>query len=388
MSAQRSIKSSKKKGGDPVFRSVHGLEKWLTGPEGHITQNVMVPLSVWTQMHNHPRQRDTKSHARAKHFLEANQMVGAQKERFRTVKAAYFEGAFYKVDGHTRTYLWGEENPRIPLPSDGMVRIELYHVQTREELNGLYKMEDAASAAERHFQQYYGALREAGMELQSKRMKKGYISGAVALAIRGMPSSRQPRQMPLLDPYKAITVIGEELAMLDTLDMKPNLFHSGVLAAALLSVAKDPKVLEFWDNFNAGVVFRSADGTAWNEVGAYREYVTANRSQANSRDPQFQMGLLGMGLRATDHWLRGSAQGNTVWMKQKVRPMDHWPFIDALRIKKEYEWEEDNLFYPPDWQPEERPAPENAQSSVKTKKSGKVSSKKKGSKKKAATKHK
>src|SRR5512135_1321507 len=116
-------------------------------------------VEQWLILPDHPRQRDTERHARARHWQFAKRATGAAFQHLSHVTAACWNGTLYKVNGHTRALLWVKGE----LPAPEHLHVTIYKVTTREELNDLYAAFDAAWAAKPEYEKVYGGLRECGL---------------------------------------------------------------------------------------------------------------------------------------------------------------------------------------------------------------------------------
>lgn len=85
------------------------------------------------------------------------------------------------------------------------------------------------------------------------------IDKALNLAVRGVPASWLPDERPV-DLAGAREWYAPEISLLDALSPRKQLFTSGLLGAALMSLCKDPGTIDFWARFNAGEWVRHEDG--------------------------------------------------------------------------------------------------------------------------------
>ena len=203
---------------------------------------VTMPWQAWAKLPNHPRQRDVEQHAKASHWDKLKSPPPVLAGVLRRVTAAEFEGRWYKVDGHTRTYLW----ERGDLEPPETVEIVLYRPTTRQELNDLYAAFDAASAAQSQHDKVWGAIQEAGLELQSARLKRGFLTTALQVALHGFDLGKGLPTKRGFDEYEAISLFARELKALDGVDPKWEAFTSGVIAAGLIGLTIDPAQTDFW----------------------------------------------------------------------------------------------------------------------------------------------
>ena len=96
-------------------------------------------------------------------------------------------------------------------------------------------------------------------EYESKLFRAGNILLALALAIRGIPRTWQAEERPVTrESGWAIYV--DEIDLLDPINPQLRIFQSGVLAAALITLALDPAVIAFWEAVNEERWTRHKDG--------------------------------------------------------------------------------------------------------------------------------
>ncbi len=207
---------------------------------------VELSTEQWAALPDHPRQRDTQRQASKAHWTQARVAQGPALEALRSVVAAELEGRIYKVQGHTRGLLWTTGK----LPDPGTVFATIYRCRNREELNNLRATFDTQSAAETMFDRVSGAYREQHLTLTSKRLRNGTIVDALSIAMRGFARGDDTSSKEDFDVYEAVRVFAPELRLLDTVDPQPETFHTGIVAAALLSLALDPSTLEFFDRLS------------------------------------------------------------------------------------------------------------------------------------------
>lgn len=293
---------------------------------------VMMSFEVWRGLKTHPRQRDTERHAKAKHFMEARTSTGVVLDRLNHVTAAVWNGEWYKVDGHTRTHLW--EAGELPKPQDDTLRVTVYECKTRDELNHLYMTFDSPSAAERSFEQIYGAMRELGVTLNSKRLRRGHFKDALFMGIRGLPASRQPPKAADVDLYKATAFFKDELLMLDQASprgLDPSVFLTGILAAALITTKLWPETIELWAQLNDGQWRRTSSGQSDAPGILTQEIMKARGNERVTRSSRWQEQLFGMALMAAKKWHEGHEKGETHWFRVAPRRLDPVPLIEQMR---------------------------------------------------------
>lgn len=204
---------------------------------------VQMPVAEWIALAEHPRRRDTERQSRKEHWDAARAADGPVLEALRWVVAAELQGRQYKVDGHTRALLW--ERGQLKRPP--FVIAQVFRCKSREELNALYATYDTQLAAETLYDRVTGAYRECGLNLTSQRLRAGTIADALSIAYRGVARSTERNASDAdFDVYAAVAYFARELTLLDSVNPQTELFPTGVVAAALLSLAEEPTTLEFF----------------------------------------------------------------------------------------------------------------------------------------------
>lgn len=308
--------------GEPEFR--------VLSDTGRV-QTVEMTVDAWITLAPHPHQRNTVRHSRAVHLKQAKRANGAVADHLAHVVAACWEGNYYKVDGHTRGYLW--EKGELPRPD--RLHATIYRVASRTELEALYETFDAPAAAKTRYDQIYAAYRECGFQPQSNRLRHGFLNDALNIALRGAVRSQQERGRPEVNLYRAVAVFKPELELLDGLDPQPQPFYSGVVAAALIGLALFPadRVLEFFEKLKRGEGNRKegrsdpvdAVLTVINQMSLERTRIRAAR----------QVELCARTLRGLLTWLAGpNKQRNQYWLQYGIKAVDMAPLQEQMKVKK------------------------------------------------------
>jgi hypothetical protein len=208
--------------------------------------SITLEMSVaeWIRVEDHPRQRDSLRQIRKHHWRLAQRAQGALREQQRFVVGAEFGGRVYKVDGHARARLW-QSNELVPPKS---VICTVHRCATWDELLDLIAAFDSQDAAQTQFDRVTGAYRECGLNLTSKRLRGGTIVDALAISMRGVARSSDKSALGAeFDVYEAVKTYAKELAALDAIDPQPEVFHTGIVAAALIAQALNPAAIKFFE---------------------------------------------------------------------------------------------------------------------------------------------
>lgn len=301
----------------------------LADAGGVITAEMTV--EDWIALPHHPHQRNTVRHSRAVHLKRAKEAAGAVANHLAHVVAARLDGTHYKVDGHTRSYLW--ERGKLPRPA--ILHVTIYPVSSRAELDALYEVFDASTAAKTRYDQVYGGYQECGFQPRSKRLKHGFLNDALNIALRGGIRGQQSRALPDVNLYRAVAVFKPELELLDSIDPEPRPFYSGVVAAALIGLTLYPptRVLEFFKKLQNGEGNRK-DGRS-DPVDAVLNVVQQMTLERRAAQTARQAELCARTLRGLLTWLAGpETQRNQYWLKTSIHAINLEPLLDELKAKK------------------------------------------------------
>lgn len=301
----------------------------LADAGGVITAEMTV--EAWIALPDHPHQRNTARHARAAHLQQARGATGAVANQLAHVVAARLDGAYYKVDGHSRSYLWAQGK----LPRPAVLHVTIYPVESRAELDALYEVFDASTAAKTRYDQIYGAFRECGFQPRSKRLRHGFLNDALNIALRGGIRGQQSRALPEVNLYRAVAVFRPELELLDGIDPEPRPFYSGVVAAALIGLALYPpeRVLDFFTKLQNGEGNRK-DGRS-DPVDAVLNVIQQMTLEKRAAQTGLQADLCARALRGLVTWLAGpETQRNQYWLKTSIHAIHLEPLLAELKAKK------------------------------------------------------
>lgn len=308
----------------------------VAGPKGKMLVDtgrayvVEMDAQAWIDLPGHPRRRDTKRQSQKAHWDRARRACGATKESLRWVVAAEYQGKVWKVQGHARALLW--QNGGLEKPA--AVFATVYRCESWESLLELYSSFDSKDAAETALDRVYGAYGQHDLVLTSKRLRYGMIAEALWLAMRGVASKSETGAttgLDDLDVYEAVGAFREELLMLDSVNPDPDVFQTGVVAAALLGLAVDPKGLPFFAALarNEG----SKKGHMLDPVEASRAHIEQIKKAKASWVKAQHEDLCGRILRAYFTWLSGET-APSYWATNIAGTEDVPAIVRQVKAKK------------------------------------------------------
>jgi len=233
---------------------------------------VEMPLATWIGIPGHPRQRDTKRHARKGHWKFLRNARGPMLTELRSVVAGELDGRVCKLDGHTRALLWQKRT----LPPPRKIYATVYRCKTRDELNDVYTTFDTQTAAESLFERVAAACREQGIELKSRRLKGGTFADALSIAMTGAAKTKKASEEVVFDVYEAVRRFAPEIDALDRLEPPPEIFQTGIIAAALLATSISTTHAAYFKRLASGAGMEK-DGLS-DPVEIMRKFITSIRS--------------------------------------------------------------------------------------------------------------
>ena len=194
----------------------------------------------WISVPDNPRQRDTERHARKADHLKTLSPT------HRAVAMAMTKGGErWKLDGHTRAWLWSRGEVQRP-PT---VIVTVYEVSGPKHAMELYEHFDNQKAVETATDQVSGAWREVGYHPTSSMLKRGSLTNALRIAQGCVRGLRHPaRDMSV---YELVKIWIAEIKLFDSLAPNNNRFTSALVAAALMTFRKHKhEAIEFWVRYN------------------------------------------------------------------------------------------------------------------------------------------
>ena len=189
----------------------------------------------WINVPDNPRQRDTVKHARKSRRAH----LGSLEDPHQVVCAAMVDGEIkWKLDGHTRAYLW--ENGELEAPR-GKLTVLCFSVKNVSEAKNLYCMFDNPSATENANDRLSGACREHGVALASPCLR----SHTFVVALQCATGYKEARR-----EYDYVKIWRKELQELDSWDLGK--MHSSLVALALVLIANEQgaQAQEFFKKFD------------------------------------------------------------------------------------------------------------------------------------------
>ncbi len=212
--------------------------------------SVYMSVDEWISVPDNPIQRDTERHVgkALKHHLK--QAIQTQSSVHMAVMP---NGDRYKLDGHTRSYLWERgllERPRRLI-------VLSWPASSIEEVKALYRTFDDSYASEDVHDKLSGILKFNNVKFESSLLRDTKFATALRAAHNFVFSTNEGKGLELEPLVKAWL---PELLLLDRVNPSTHNFPTGMAFGAILCFAIDgERALEFWMRYanKDGVKIRS-----------------------------------------------------------------------------------------------------------------------------------
>lgn len=208
-----------------------------------------MPTAGWIDCRDNPRQRDVKERlakGRATHlfkFDEAHRRV--------TVGVILGNGGTYKVDGHTRAYVW--KNGLSNYVPD-TVFVDVYECKDISAVKDLYDKFDNELTGDTGPDRVTGAAKECDIAFDSPMMRGGEISTAVRSLWHFLEKTRPKRIEKSAVITNAMKRFARELQLLDACGPTKKRFPVCVVMAAIMTIRGDQDAaIQFWKNYADGL---------------------------------------------------------------------------------------------------------------------------------------
>lgn len=243
-----------------------------------------------------------------------------------SVDVALIDRNYFKITGLIREGLW--KKGLLAKPDSLILCIYSLDQSAYDELiSALYPI----SLKNRSQKQVLACYKRLGITFDSNRLKHGYITEAINIALRGEPRALQDKRSLRneINIDSAIEVFKEELILIDRINPDVKLFSTGILAAALLMLSIDPQTIEFFTRLN------SLQGETKNErndpVESLLRMIESMKKKATS-EGKFQVELCAKTIRAILAWNAG-AESDKYWLK-RLNSVDFLPNIRKMKSIK------------------------------------------------------
>jgi hypothetical protein len=303
--------------------------RWIVTVDHGGSFTAEMSVDAWIELADHPRRRDTERHIRKPEWeLLQRRAHGPVLEMLRWVVAGQVGDQVWKVDGHSRALLW----MRGLLPRPKSVFAKVFRCDCRETLCDLYATFDHPAAAETLFDRVSGAYHQHQLTLKSERLKNGMIGDALYIAWRGVARTMgRDAGGDDMDVYNVVGTFAPELSLLDTVNPQNDLFQTGVLAAALLSLALDTQLIGYFDQLSKRE--GSKRHGLLDPVEALLHMIDTLKDRRGAWGKAQQQELCAAALTGAVAWHAGDSHPH-YWVKETLPPADIQEVVRRVRERK------------------------------------------------------
>ena len=229
-------------------------------------KQIKIKPDDWSEIQENPRQRDTVAHA--KKALKAH-LKDYSETHARVAAAELPDGTRYKLDGHTRDYLWCREQLKAPK----MLYCDLYIVDSLDQVTMLYQCFDNQFASETAGDRLASAFNLHNVSHTARMFK----SGGTTTALKTLFSQRRT-QLIKVDGADPVKVFKKSLNIIDKANFRHFNFPAPVMAAMIMTVHKDGDLaLTFWKNYDEDLGKKTAK--RFDAVYCLRDFIRTTREQ-------------------------------------------------------------------------------------------------------------
>lgn len=252
-----------------------------------VPTQVEMSVADWLEVPDCPIQRNTEVHANK---ARNRHLKTSSPTHCRVAAAMLPDGNTYKLDGHTRAFLWDEG----ALSPPSHVIVDFYDVEDIEDVKDLYRNFDNQYAVENGADRLYGAYRVNGIDPQSTLLRKGATLSSLKSLCRKQS----------FDICNEVKKFRNTLNIIDRCGFTPKPFPEGVLTAMIITVTRyGEEALPFWKRYfnDEGI----KEGKSRDGVQALSELLADFKSKRNGFRRISAVDLCGKALSAYHLFQRG-----------------------------------------------------------------------------------
>ncbi|HOW46207.1 MAG TPA: hypothetical protein P5305_01325 [Rubrivivax sp.] len=273
-------------------------------------KTIQMTPSQWAAVANNPIQRDTEAHA-AK--AARDHLARPAKTHQKVAAARLPDGSLVKLDGHTRSLMWGDG--RLVAPP--FVYVDVYDADSMGEVMELYKQYDYRGSVEGAVDKLSGAYRLHGISPSTALLTKGAVTTALRV-IRWQENI-----------YEMVGEWKPELLALDEIGATYRIMPTPIIVAALATLrVRGEKASSFWRVYVAGAGSRTNGASCG--ADALSRLVTDLRLRGVLASSKLNKDQAGKAISCCEAWI------NNRLMTGGVKATDLASYIErgnAVRMK-------------------------------------------------------
>jgi hypothetical protein len=172
---------------------------------------------------------------------------------------------------------------------------------------------------------------ELGLDFKSDRIRSGFISEMLNIALRGNQRIYQDKRKLWrneINMKKAVSTLRDELLVLDGLKLKPKVFNTGVLAACLIMLSVNKNFNEFIVRLNEEQGENLDD--KYDPVECVLRAIKFYKASSPASKRRGTVALCQITVQAILLWLEGR-ESPDYWRKTDLLGIDYMPYVNKLR---------------------------------------------------------
>lgn len=249
----------------------------MTAPAADVMSVQTISIEEWCndkKVKPCPIQRNTAAHAH-RYSRKGGHLSAPHISHQRVSMAVTKKGGKYKLDGHSRAYLWA--SGRLDYPNKaGTLTVDVYPAEDVQGVMDLYKVFDSSTAVENTGDKMTGGFSYYSFTPQHPTM----FTGSTVSAMRVFTFPAKYGADKILSIYDLIEPWIPTFKKMDALHPFSNhvIFQAPIKAAMMLSVLRDGnKALAFWQAYHDETISR----TKASKDGMYAARELAEAMRAN-----------------------------------------------------------------------------------------------------------
>ena len=246
----------------------------------------------WAGVFDNPRQRNTERRA-----ASADHLKVLHPSHVKVNMAVLPDGRRFKLDGHTRSFVW--ESGEVQPPP--VLYVDVWSCPDVQAAKDLYETFDSRAAVESVTDQLYGARRDMRIEYKSELLRADRFVTAIRHAYEELHGKASARGASV---YDLMQYWSRELAMLDECGGSTSQFNSGLVAGALITFRRyGDRASAFWRAFSGNAGVKGPDGM--DAVQALSERISNLRADNALNGRQNVHYIIAITLSAFDSYREG-----------------------------------------------------------------------------------
>lgn len=237
----------------------------------------------------------------------------------------------FKLNGHSRKQAW--LNGTLAEPSE--LTCLVYDVSEADFLTLSAEVRMRRLEALPVHEVVKHAYQQLGLVFESDRLRNGFITEAIHIALRGrqrhLQNKRSNKEREDIDMRKAIDLFKRDLLLIDSLSPKGEIFTTGVLAGSLIMLGLNKPITEFLRLLNNKQGQVKDD--SYDPVASLLKQINRHNKSQRTTQPRMAIDLAKKTVQAISYWLEGERSGK-YWRARDLTGHELMPLIMEMKRLK------------------------------------------------------